>query len=51
MLKTQKGKCNWCGLTFLHDDVVEKDHIIPKSRGGTDYYHNLHSIATSTLSR
>lgn len=41
LLKTQKGKCNWCGLTFLHDDVIEKDHIIPKSKGGTDYYSNL----------
>ena len=41
LLKIQKGKCNWCGLTFLHDDVIEKDHIIPKSRGGTDYYNNL----------
>ena len=41
LLKIQKEKCNWCGLTFLNDDVIEKDHIIPKSRGGTDYYNNL----------
>lgn len=41
LLKTQKGKCNWCGLTFRHNDVMEEDHIIPKSKGGTDYYKNL----------
>ena len=41
LLKTQKGKCNFCGLTFKHDDVLEVDHIIPKSIGGTDYYQNL----------
>ncbi len=41
LLKTQKGKCNWCKLTFRHEDVIEVDHIIPTSNGGTDYYKNL----------
>jgi RNA-directed DNA polymerase len=41
LLKIQKGKCNWCGLTFQNEDVIEKDHIIPKSKGGKDYYNNL----------
>ena len=41
LLKTQKGKCNICGLTFKHDEVLEVDHIIPKSIGGKDYYQNL----------
>ncbi len=41
LLKSQKGKCNSCGLTFRQDDVLEVDHIIPKSKGGTDYYKNL----------
>ena len=34
LLKKQKGRCNMCGLTFREDDVVEKDHITPKSLGG-----------------
>ena len=41
LLKSQKGKCNSCGLTFKHDDVLEVDHIIPKSKGGKDTYSNL----------
>ena len=41
LLKTQKGKCTWCGLTFREDDVVEADHIIPKSKGGKDTYKNI----------
>ncbi len=35
MLKEQQGKCNWCGLTFLNEDLIETDHIIPKVIGGT----------------
>jgi RNA-directed DNA polymerase len=41
LLKIQKGKCNWCGLTFRNEDLIEIDHIIPKSKGGKDYYNNL----------
>ena len=41
LLKTQKGKCNWCGLTFKDEDLIEEDHIIPKAKGGKDYYNNL----------
>jgi RNA-directed DNA polymerase len=32
LLKKQKGKCTHCGLFFREDDVIEVDHIIPKSR-------------------
>lgn len=35
LLKKQKGKCNWCGLTFHDEDKMEKDHIIPKALGGS----------------
>jgi rubredoxin len=37
----QKGKCNQCGLFFREDDVLEVDHIIPKSQGGKDDYKNI----------
>jgi RNA-directed DNA polymerase len=40
LLKKQKGKCTWCGLSFKDGDVIEKDHIIPKSNGGKDEYKN-----------
>ena len=41
LLKKQKGKCAQCGLFFREDDVMEVDHIIPKSQGGKDEYKNL----------
>lgn len=31
MLKSQKGKCNYCGLYFKEEDLIELDHIIPTS--------------------
>ncbi len=40
LLKKQKGKCNLCGLYFKDGDVIELDHIIPKSQGGKDEYKN-----------
>ena len=40
LLKEQKGKCNLCGLYFKDGDVIELDHIIPKSKGGKDEYKN-----------
>ena len=43
LLKTQKGRCNWCNLMFRHGDVLEDDHIIPTSKGGKDYYKNRNS--------
>ncbi len=40
MLKKQKGKCANCGLFFKDGDIIELDHIIPKSKGGKDEYKN-----------
>lgn len=55
LLKQQKGKCTHCKLFFREDDVMEVDHIIPKSKGGKDEYKNLqllhrhcHDSKTST---
>lgn len=41
LLKVQKGKCAHCELHFREEDVIEADHIIPKSKGGKDEYKNL----------
>lgn len=41
LLKEQKGKCTHCEMFFREDDVMEVDHIIPKSKGGKDEYKNL----------
>ncbi|MBX9256212.1 HNH endonuclease [Desmonostoc muscorum CCALA 125] len=41
LLKVHKGKCAHCGLYFREDDLIEVDHIIPKSQGGKDKYNNL----------
>jgi RNA-directed DNA polymerase len=40
LLKKQKGKCAHCRLFFRESDVMEVDHIIPKSKGGKDCYDN-----------
>jgi len=41
LLKKQKGKCNHCGLTFMDGDLMEVDHITPKSKGGKNSYENF----------
>lgn len=41
LLKQQKGKCALCKLHFLNEDVLEVDHIIPRTLGGKDEYKNL----------
>ncbi|GET42878.1 reverse transcriptase [Microseira wollei NIES-4236] len=44
LLKQQKGKCAYCGQYFKDGDVIELDHIIPKSKGGKDKYKNWQLI-------
>lgn len=39
LYKEQSGACNGCGESF-DSRHFEIDHIIPKSRGGGDYYEN-----------
>jgi RNA-directed DNA polymerase len=41
LIKKQKGICPHCGLYFTSTDIVEVDHIKPKSLGGKDIYDNL----------
>ncbi len=37
----QKFRCNSCKGLFKHDSIMELDHIIPKSCGGTEQVTNL----------
>ncbi|MBE9146927.1 group II intron reverse transcriptase/maturase [Planktothrix mougeotii] len=41
LLKKQKGKCTHCGHFFKDEDLMEIDHITPKSLGGNNSYNNL----------
>ena len=41
LLKKQKGKCTHCGLYLREKDLLEVDHIIPRTKGGKDEYKNL----------
>ncbi len=53
LLKRQKRKCAHCGLMFKHGDLLEIDHITPKSKGRKQTYDNkqllhLHCHDTKT---
>lgn len=41
LLKSQKGRCQWCGLYFRSGDRMEVDHVQPLSEGGQDSTDNL----------
>lgn len=40
LLKRQSGFCSRCRAPFITGDVMEVDHIIPRSSGGKDLYVN-----------
>ena len=40
LLRKQQGKCRWCELLFQDTDVIEIDHITPKSEGGGEELRN-----------
>jgi len=45
LIKKQKGTCTHCGLYFTSTDMLEVDHILPKTLGGKnrqDNYQLLH---------
>ena len=55
LLKKQKGKCNYCQLTFTTEDKIERDHVIPRQAGGNKLKDNLqllhkhcHDVKTKT---
>lgn len=41
IMRRQKGKCAWCKQSFFPTDVIERDHIIPVSRGGKHLSSNF----------
>lgn len=41
LLKKQKGLCNFCKLPFFSTDIIERDHIIPLSKNGTNKISNM----------
>jgi site-specific DNA-methyltransferase (adenine-specific) len=46
LYKQQQSQCNGCGQNFeIHN--LEIDHIIPKSKGGGDYYENYQLLCGS----
>jgi RNA-directed DNA polymerase len=40
LLQRQSGKCRWCELLFQDGDIIEIDHITPKSQGGGEALSN-----------
>jgi site-specific DNA-methyltransferase (adenine-specific) len=46
LYKQQEGKCNACGQDFEIRNL-EIDHIIPKAKGGGDYYENYQLLCGS----
>jgi RNA-directed DNA polymerase len=44
LIKEQKGKCGLCGKLFLPEDIIERDHIIPKAFGGLNRKDNVHVV-------
>ena len=46
LYKEQDGKCNACGVD-MEIRHLEIDHIIPKARGGGDYYENYQLLCGS----
>jgi site-specific DNA-methyltransferase (adenine-specific) len=46
LYKDQNGLCNGCGKAFGLENL-EIDHIIPKAKGGGDYYENYQLLCGS----
>ena len=44
LIQLQNGCCKICGIPFTPMDVIETDHIIPRSKGVPDKYSNLQAL-------
>jgi len=44
LLQRQEGKCRWCELLFQDGDLIEIDHMTPKSEGGGEELSNKFAL-------
>jgi len=44
LLQKQAGKCRWCELLFQDGDIIEIDHITPRSQGGGEELSNKFAL-------
>ena len=44
LIQEQKGRCGICGDSFLPDDLIERNHIIPKALGNKNIRSNIHAV-------
>ena len=44
LIKEQNGRCGICKKLFLPDDIIERDHIVPKALGGKNIRSNVHVV-------
>jgi RNA-directed DNA polymerase len=44
LLQKQEGKCRWCELLFRDGDLIEVDHITPRSEGGGEELSNKFAL-------
>lgn len=44
LIQEQLGRCGICGDPFLPEDIIERDHIIPKALGGKNIRSNVHAV-------
>jgi RNA-directed DNA polymerase len=44
LLVQQQGKCAYCGLTFTGQSLIEIDHGVPTSQGGSDLLSNKQAL-------
>lgn len=44
LIREQNGRCGICKRYFLPDDIIERDHIIPKALGGKNLRSNVQAV-------
>lgn len=44
LIRDQKGICPECNQPFMPDDIIERDHIIPKFLGGKNIRSNVQAL-------
>jgi RNA-directed DNA polymerase len=44
LIREQKGRCGICKEYLLPDDIIERDHIIPKALGGKNRRNNVQAV-------